>query len=392
VPIALVLAIVGFASAVSLRNTDPLLPLIAADFGIAVTQAALLATAFTLPYAVMQLVLGPVGDAVGKALLIRICVAVLAVALVLSAIAPDYPLLMAARAMAGGFAGGLIPVAMALIGDRVPFARRQLAISRLLFATLSGQLAGSASAGLLADLVGWRGVFALSAAITAAAALLAFLQLRPSGQPRKPVSLAGALAGYRQVMRNPRSRLLYPLVMVEGAIAFGSFPFVVVLLELHGSGGVAEAGIVIAGFAVGGLVYTGLVGWLLRVAGQRRMMTLGGLIGGASLAGAALPVAWPVTALLFFGLGLGFFMVHNSFQTEASELAPGARASAFALFASLYFLGQGIGVIVVREAAALAGLPAVIVALGALFAGLGAVAARAIGRPKPADAGGPPAP
>ncbi|HEX2255176.1 MAG TPA: MFS transporter [Afifellaceae bacterium] len=380
-PIAVVLAIVGFASAVSLRNTDPLLPLIATDFGIAVTQAALLATAFTLPYAVMQLVLGPIGDAVGKALLIRVCVTVLALALLVSAVAPAYPALVAARMLAGGFAGGLIPVAMALIGDRVPFERRQLAISRLLFATLSGQLVGAASAGLLADAAGWRGVFALSAAITAASAVLALVYLKPSGQPRKPVSLAAAMAGYREVMRNPRSRAVYLLVMAEGLIVFGSFPFVVVLLELHGSGGVVQAGIVIAAFAVGGLVYTGLVGWLLRVAGQRRMMALGGAIGGACLAAAALPVAWPVTAALFFGLGLGFFMVHNSFQTEASELAPGARASAFALFASLYFLGQGIGVLLVREAAVMIGLPAVMIGLGALFAGLGAIAARAIGRP-----------
>jgi predicted MFS family arabinose efflux permease len=44
--------------------------------------------------------------------------------------------------------------------------------------------------------------------------------------------------------------------------------------------------------------------------------------------------------------GVSFYMLHNSMQTEATELAPSARGSAVALFACGFFVGQGLGPIV----------------------------------------------
>jgi MFS transporter, DHA1 family, inner membrane transport protein len=235
---------------------------------------------------------------------------------------------------------------------------------------------------VLAATLGWRGVFAFSAVITTIAALMVLVSLKPTGRKRQPLSLSGAVGGYREVMRNPRSRIVYFMVASEGVLVFGSFPFIAPLLELHGTGSVMEAGFVITGFAIGGLVYTGLVGFLLRTVGQRAMMAMGALLGGTSLALAGLPLPWVGTALLFFGLGLGFFTVHNTLQTEASELAPRVRASAFAVFASLFFLGQGLGVVVVREGAAIVGLPNMMASLGVLVAALGLFGAWAIGRPR----------
>jgi MFS transporter, DHA1 family, inner membrane transport protein len=382
-PVTLVLALIGFASAVSLRNADPILPLIASEFSVTIGDAALLATAYTLPYGLMQLVLGPVGDAIGKARLIRTCSVVLAVALSLSALAPNYPLLLMVRSLAGAFAGGLIPVAMAVIGDRVEFQNRQLAMSRFLLATLAGQLMGAASSGVIAELVGWRAVFGLAAVIMIIAGTLAFLYLTAADTQRHPLSLTGAIARYRDVFRNPRSTAVFASVGLEGLLFYGHFPFIVVLLELHASGGLLEAGFVIMGFAAGGIIYTALVRLLIRAVGRRRMLALGGLIGGLSTASATLPLPWLVTALLFVCAGFGFFMMHNTLQTEASELAPQARASAFAVFASLLFLGQGIGVIAVGRGIAAAGLPAVMIGLGILQIGLGLFAAWKIGRPIP---------
>ena len=69
-------------------------------------------------------------------------------------------MLMAARVVAGLAAGGVVPIAFAIIlGDKVPIAERQVAMGRLLFAIMTGNLLGATLAGVVGDLVGWRGVF-----------------------------------------------------------------------------------------------------------------------------------------------------------------------------------------------------------------------------------------
>ena len=59
-----------------------------------------------------------------------------------------------ARICAGLAAGGTVPVSIALVGDRVAVAERQVALSRLLMAMLSGQLAGAAGAGAIGQAFG----------------------------------------------------------------------------------------------------------------------------------------------------------------------------------------------------------------------------------------------
>jgi predicted MFS family arabinose efflux permease len=174
----LILCLAGFASSFAMRAVEPMLPLLAGDLDVTLHQAALLVTAYSIPYAVMQLVLGPVGDAVGKSRLIRLSIIIFTTGLALSALAPGYSSLLVGRAISGGFAGGLIPVAMALIGDRVPYDRRQVAISRFLISTISGQMLGAAVAGALADIAGWRAVFGVLTAVAGLCGLPVVLFLR----------------------------------------------------------------------------------------------------------------------------------------------------------------------------------------------------------------------
>jgi predicted MFS family arabinose efflux permease len=42
-------------------------------------------------------------------------------------------------------------------------------------------------------------------------------------------------------------------------------------------------------------------------------------------------------------LGFGFYMLHSTLQTKATELAPGARGTAVSLFAFMLFLGSATG-------------------------------------------------
>jgi MFS transporter, DHA1 family, inner membrane transport protein len=365
-----VLCIAGFASAVALRAIDPMLGVIAHDLGVSFSDAAALVSAYSMPYAAMLLVLGPVGDAIGKARLLRVCIGGFTVAMVLSIIAPSYGWLFAARAIAGACGGGLIPVALALIGDRVPFADRQVAISRFLIVTIMGQMAGAFASGVLSEPLGWRAVFAVLASVGAGATVLVILNLETAGDSRKRLTVGGIAADYRAVFANPITPVVLGMGAAEGALILGLFPFVTLLVSAHGASGVFEAGIAIAGFALGGIAYGTIARFLIGMFRQRQLIRVGGLIAGGLYALSALPMAWTGVALCFFGAGFGYFMLHNTLQTQATELAPGARGSAMALFAAALFLGQGIGPIVGGSLSPAIGNNALFVASGVLIAGL----------------------
>ncbi len=102
----------------------------------------------SVAYAVGQPFIGPYGDAVGKVRVIRWCVAILVVGHAICAIAPSFETLLLLRGLTGIAGGGIIPVCLAVVGDRIPIERRQIVMGRFLTMLIIGQMAGATSAGL----------------------------------------------------------------------------------------------------------------------------------------------------------------------------------------------------------------------------------------------------
>lgn len=378
----LILALAGGASAFTTRFVDPMIGVIARDLAADPLQVALLSTAYALPYAFIQPILGPVGDALGKERTTKICLAVLTVTLLGAALATSLPVLFVLRILSGAAAGGIIPLALATIGDRTSMAERQVAISRFLVFTISGQLVGSSLSGLLADLFGWREVFGLAAALAALATVSVVLGFRSASRTGGTFSVPASIRRYRQIVGISRARALMAFVFFEGIVIFGFQPYIAPLLELRGEGGAREAGIIIGGFAIGGIAYTLIVRLLLRTLGLGRMLAVAGLLGGAAYLVFALQPSWPVEAAAMVAVGMGFYMLHNSFQVQMSEVVPEARASAISLHAFAYFVGQAIGPVVFGYGLTSIGVPATLV-LGALcIVALGFTAASVFGQPR----------
>src|SRR4051794_1071287 len=103
------LSVVGFITALASRATDPIIPPIAHDIHVDPNAVALLTTAFALPFALVQPVLGPVADMVGKVRVMIACLAVTILAMLVSGLAQNFTVLMVARIVAGGAGGGVLP-------------------------------------------------------------------------------------------------------------------------------------------------------------------------------------------------------------------------------------------------------------------------------------------
>lgn len=365
-----VLAMYGpavFAGALATRATDPVVAEIAVDFGTTAAHAALLGTAYTLPFAFVQPVLGPVADAVGKRRVVTVCVCLLALMLAASAVAASLGWLMAFRALSGAAAGGMMPLTLAIMADAVPLRDRQVALSRMLVFGISGQIAGGAIAGPVAAVAGWRGMLVLCAiaAVVGAAALISASR-GATPEPRTRYDPVVAAKRYRAILANPSAIPLYATVAMEGGLVFGSFPFLAPLMIGRGIGGTTEAGLAIGAFGAGGLAYAAMARPLLTRFGPANVVRLGGLLGFAALMGFAVaPALWVAVAAGFL-LGTAFYMIHNAIQTRATELSPQFRGSAVSLHAFSFFTGQSLGPVAFGLGEATVGL-GVALAMGAVL-------------------------
>lgn len=369
-----VLAMFGpavFAGALAVRATDPLVVDIAQDLGSTAAQVALLGTAFTLPFAFVQPILGPVADSVGKRRVVTLCICLLVVMMLLSAAAASLGWLMAFRALSGAAAGGMMPLTLAIMADAVPMRDRQVALSRMLVFGISGQIAGGAIAGPVAALAGWRGMLVFCAAAAVVGAITLIMASRSVA--KEPVTRYDPILAakrYRTILANPQAIPLFATVAAEGGLVFGSFPFIATLMLARGIGGTMEAGFVIGAFGFGGLGYAALARWLLVRFGQAAVVRLGGGLGFLALAGLGIaPMLW-VAVLSGFLLGMAFYMIHNAIQTRATELSQQFRGSAVSLHAFSFFTGQSLGPIAFGLGAATIGLWASLGVAAVLLAAL----------------------
>jgi predicted MFS family arabinose efflux permease len=349
-------ALAIFSSSLFLRAVDPIIPQIAGDLDLDTGTVALLSSAFALPYALVQPVLGVLADTLGKARLMSVAIGISALAGAIGATAPNFSVLLGSRILAGAVAGGIFPTALALAGDLVPVARRQVAIGRILAAAMIGNLLGSPFAGLVGDMIGWRGVFALVTLIAAVAFVAVLIGFRVMVDQRRRFDLAAVGAGFQAILRNPLTKICFSADLLEGIGVFGLFPYVAALLVARGEDRAIIAGLVIAGFGIGGIIYSFAVSRLLGRFGEQRMMLGGGMVIAAALLVIATGLPWPVEFLAFLTLGLGFYSLHGVIQVYATELAPHARGLAMSLHSAFFFLGQGLGPIVFRYGLATIGL------------------------------------
>jgi predicted MFS family arabinose efflux permease len=340
------MAFVVFATTLFMRSVDPVIPQIAEGLNVTPTTAAMLSTGFTLPYALIQPVLGALADMFSKTRLIAVCMLIVGIATLACGLATNFETLMALRVVAGITAGGVFPIALAVAGDRVPVQQRQVAIGRLLFAAMSGNLLGASGAGVIGDLFGWRGVFFVTGAIDLIALAVAYPGFRSMEERPGRFDLSTLLPNYRAIFSNPMAKYCFGAVFLEGVFLFGVFPYMAEFLRTEGEPRASIAGVVIAGFGIGGVIYTFMVGWLLEHFRERQLMAAGGMVMGFCLVMIALRMPWPVEFANFMLLGFGFYLLHGCIQVYVTELAPAARGSATAGHSMFFFLGHAAGPVV----------------------------------------------
>lgn len=383
-----VITLASFAASLSTRALDPVLPHVAEDFAVSIATAAGFAAVYAFTYSIVQPLIGGAADLFGKARLMIICLAVLGLANILGALSTSYSLLFVTRILAGIGSGGVFPVALSLTSDLVATERRQIAIGRTLAGSMTGNLLGASVAGVIGDFFGWRTVLAVLGVLAAVASFAVAAGFRGAELKHPPKTTLSALrGGYRTIFTNPNAPVCYSAVFIEGCCVLGLFPFIAALLFDLGETSLSIAGIVIAGFAVGGLLYALTVSRLLPWLGINGMMIAGMALVGSQLAAVAFGPRWEIQALDLMIMGWGFYMAHGCLQVFASELSVEARATALSLHSFFFFMGQTVGPIAYGFGLQHAGKVPTLLVAAAVMVVLGIACAQLLRARAPGDAG-----
>jgi len=365
----LLLALGAFVSGISLRCVEPMLPQLAAEFSTSVSAASVIVTAFALAYAGAVLLQGPLGDRYGKLRVVAIGVALAGAAALGCAAAWDLASLAAMRFLMAIFASAPVALGIAYIGDVVPLEDRQATIARFIAGSIFGQTLGPLFGGVFTDWVGWRSSFVvLGGLFLAGAAIMAARTHR--GWPAVTPGRFEPLAIHARLLSRTAVRWLLVVGVAETFFFFGAYVFLGAFLRERFELSYTGIGLVLAGYGVGGLLYSSLVRWFLPL-GERRLVVAGGLLGFVLFTAIVFAPDWRYAVPCTIGLGLAFYFIHNTVQTKASEVAPDARGSAIALYASAWAVGQATGVAALGVAVALVGYTPAILAAAIGFALLG---------------------
>jgi predicted MFS family arabinose efflux permease len=342
------LSMAGFCSMAAMRVSDPLLPEIASEFATTPGNASVIGTAFALAYGIFQVAYGPLGDRFGKYRVIVFAIVGATAAVAATALAGSLFMLSSLRFVAGAATAAVIPLSLAYIGDITAYEHRQAVLARYMTGTILGLLFGQVAGGIIMELAGWRAVFLVLGGAYALITALLVVELRSPRVVRRllpnPIRPSRVLAQYLGIMKQRHPRRVLIAVFIEGFLLYGGVTYIGAFLRFTYAIDYGTIGVMLAGFGAGGLLYILLSRPVIRRLGESGMVRAGGacvLLGFAVMT--ALP-AWQISSLANVLLGFGFFLVHNTLQANATQMAPDARGSAVSLFAFFLFMGQASGI------------------------------------------------
>ncbi|WEJ85004.1 MFS transporter [Kluyvera intermedia] len=207
----------GAAAIGNLYWAQPLLGMISRSFGIPIAQSGSLITFTQLGYALGILLLMPLGDALNRRYFIPLLMALSAVFLLVSAIAPVYWSMLAGLALVGVTSLGgqlLLPLA----GDLTRHDERGRVIGIIASGMLIGTMLSRLMGGIIADWFGWRSTYLAAALVDACLAVILLMRL-PNDKPRPRIAYGKLLFSIVGIVRNSRP--------VQTTIVLGACTFAV---------------------------------------------------------------------------------------------------------------------------------------------------------------------
>ena len=340
-----ILSILSLAAFVVMADNwvvSPILPAISRDIGVNVASVALIISAYMLPFGLFQLVFGYLGDRYGRIRVITGAMVFFTVGTGLCAVAAGLTDLAIYRALTGIFAGSVMPVSFALIGDLFPLNERQTAIGTFFGVAFLGQGLSTIIGGSIAYFFNWRGVFAVYAVLAVLSTVLLFTISK--NIPITKNNDSKFFAPLMELLKNPASRSMYLVVFFEGIFIMGTFSFLGEFIKNQYDFNNLVIGLIMSAFGVMAVMGGRIAGKISAKIGRKKTIIVG--FASTMLANTAYVLWGNVLPILVLAIGLsgfGLMLAHSSILTIATEFAAKARGIAMSLVAFCFMCGGSLG-------------------------------------------------
>ncbi|MCE0767479.1 MFS transporter [Pseudonocardia kujensis] len=339
-------AAMTFATGVIIANNyyaQPLEAALSAHFAVPSSAIGAVLTLIQLSYALGLATLVPLGDLLERRRLVVTMLSVTVLGLVVVALSPTLPVLAAAA----GFVGLTTVAAQILVpfsASIAPEGEQGRVVSTVMSGLLIGILVSRVVAGLVAEVVGWRGVFALGAALTAVA-VLALWRTLPVVAPSTSLPYPRLLLSVVRLIRDEPVLRFRMALGASGYASFGALWTSVGFLLAAPPYRLSEATIgLFALFGVAGAVAARFAG---RLADRGHSFgATGAFLGLVALSW--IPLGLGAFSLVALAIGLVVFDLgvqgsHISNQNTIYALQPQARSRLNTAYMTSYFLGGAAG-------------------------------------------------
>lgn len=350
-PILQVLAAAAFLIFFQSYLFAPLIPAFSREFNSSTQRVGLLIPAYLLPYAFSTLFYGPLSDRVGRGPVLLSLLGLMVIATAGSASAGSIYQLLVWRMTGGIAAGGIIPIALALLGDLFPFEDRGRALGWIFGAVAGGSAFGSTCGAVLYPYVGWRIVLVALAAASLFVLIVThrYRRLLVTHKQPHPLGPRHVAAAYLALLRDPRGAGTYACIFLNGLFHSGVFTWLGLYFSRRFALGEIGIGLALIGYGIPGFLLGPVIGRLADRLGRRTLLPAG--MGLAALSALAMiphaPLPW--AALVVTILSLGFDMSHPLLVGIVTTLNPERRGTAMGMNAFVLFMGFGMGSLLFQQ-------------------------------------------
>lgn len=324
----------------------PLIPSMSALFKVSEQKVGLIVPAYLLPYGISTLFYGFLSDKIGPKKIILTSLLVFSILTALTASSQSVSQLIVWQFITGIGASGVVPIALAWIGQTYAFEERGRPLGWLFGAMAGGGAFGSSVGVIIEPFIGWKMLF-ISVAVTAGIIwVILYRAYHKTAAPQAAphvLNLSKVFQGYKQLLSSPRGITAYTFVLLNAIFHAGVFTWLGLYFKKTFDLNGAEIGLALLGYGVPGFLLGPYIGKLADKAGKRKLLPLGLGLSAWSAFLLVLHIPLGLAAFAVTLLSMGYDLTQPLLAGIITQVGKERSGQAMSLNVFMLFVGFGVG-------------------------------------------------